>query len=94
VRIPQFSSSRAFGDAPAVTTGEYHARIPNDPALAQVVPVPPRPFPDELRDPDRLPPVSHPSDHAAIVWGALSLVGIPLLLWRMWRKRDRVRGRG
>ena len=35
VRTPQFPSSRAFGDAPAVTTGEYHARIPNDPALAQ-----------------------------------------------------------
>src|SRR4030095_8419218 len=64
VRIPQFPSSRAFGDAPAVTTREYNARVPNDPALAQVVPVPPRPFPAALRDPDLLPPAWHPSDYA------------------------------
>ena len=32
VRFPQFPSSRAFGDAPAVTTWEYRALIPNDPA--------------------------------------------------------------
>ena len=30
--------------------------MPNDPALAQIVPVPPRPFPKTLRDPDLLPP--------------------------------------
>ena len=91
IRIPQFPSSRAFGDAPAVTTREYKARIPNDPALAQVVPVPPRPFPAELRDADLLPPPRHPSDYAMIVWGVLSLIGIPFLLWRAWRWRRRFR---
>ena len=89
VRIPQFPSSRAFGDAPAATTREYKARIPDDPALAQAVPVPPRPFPAALRDPDLVPPVRHPSDRAMAIWGILSIVGIPLLLWRAWRRRHR-----
>ena len=90
VRFPQFPSSRAFGDAPAVTTWEYQARVPNDPALAQIVPVPPRPFPAELRDPDLLPHALRPSDYALVVWGVLSVVGIPFLLWRAWRWRARI----
>jgi hypothetical protein len=89
VRFPQFPSSRAWGDAPAVTTWEYKARIPNDPALAQIVPVPPRPFPAALRDPDLLPRTWRPSDIAVVVWGLLSVVGIPFLLWRWWRWRRR-----
>jgi hypothetical protein len=89
IRIPQRPSSRAFGDAPAVTTAEYKSRVPKDPALVQAVPVPPRPFPAEFRDPDLLPPPWHPSDYAAIAWGVLSLVGIPLLLGRAWRSQRR-----
>jgi hypothetical protein len=89
VRIPQFPSSRAFGDAPAVTTWEYKSRVPNDPALAQIVPVPPRPFPAELRDADLLPRTRRPSDYAALVWGVVSIVGIPVLLWRAWQRRRR-----
>ncbi len=87
VRFPQFPSSRAWGDAPAVSPWEYKARIPNDPALAQIVPVPPRPFPDDLRDPDLLPRTWRPSDYALVVWSILSVVGIPFLLWRLWRWR-------
>jgi hypothetical protein len=87
VRIPQLPSSRAFGDAPAVTTWEYKTRIPNDPALAQIVPVPPRPFPDDLRDPDLLAPTWRPSDYAVLVWGVLSVIGIPIVLWRLWKWR-------
>ena len=93
VRFPQFPSSRAFGDAPAVTTWEYKARVPNDPALAQIVPVPPRPFPAALRDPDLLPPAWRPSDYALVVWGVLSVVGIPFLLWRAWRWRASIGAR-
>ena len=89
VRFPQFPSSRAFGDAPAVTTWEYRALIPKDPALAQIVPVPPRPFPDELRDPDLIAPRWRPSDYAVLVWGLLTVVGIPFLLWRLWKWRVR-----
>jgi hypothetical protein len=87
VRFPQFPSSRAFGDAPAVTTWEYKALIPNDPALMQIVPVPPRPFPEELRDPDLIPSPWRPSDYAVLVWGLLTVVGIPVVLWRLWRWR-------
>ncbi len=84
VRFPQFPSSRKFGDAPAVTTWEYKSRIPNDPALVQIVPVPPRPFPAALRDPDLLPHTLRPSDYAAGLWGLLTIVGIPFVLWRAW----------
>ncbi len=87
VRFPQFPSSRAFGDAPAVTTWEYKALIPNDPALVQIVPVPPRPFPESLKDPDLLPPRWRPSDYAVLVWGLLTVIGIPIVLWRLWRWR-------
>jgi hypothetical protein len=85
VRFPQFPSSRAFGDAPAVTTWEYRSLIPNDPALAQIVPVPPRPFPEVLRDPDLIAPRWRPSDYAVLVWGLLTVIGIPIVLWRLWR---------
>ena len=87
VRFPQFPSSRAFGDAPAVTTWEYKALIPNDPALMQIVPVPPRPFPEALREPDLIPSPWRPSDYAVLVWGLLTVVGIPVVLWRLWRWR-------
>lgn len=86
VRLPQFPSSRAFGDAPAVTTWEYRTRVPSDPAQAQIVPVPPRPFPERLREPDLLPPPRHPSDIAALVWSAvLAALLIGFALWRMRR---------
>jgi len=87
VRFPQFPSSRAFGNAPAVTTREYKALIPDDPAHQQIVPVPPRPFPEAMRDPDLIPPPWHPSDYAVLVWGLLTVVGIPVVLWRLWRWR-------
>jgi hypothetical protein len=86
LRIPQIPSSRAWGGAPAVTTWEYRTMVPSDPSQAQIVPVPPRPFPDRLRDPDLLPAKRRPSDIAAIVWGIASLVGIPWLLWRLVRR--------
>jgi hypothetical protein len=88
LRVPQIPSSRAMGTAPAVTTREYRTRVPADPAQAQVVPVPPRPFPAALRDPDLLPPQRPPSDAVALAWGALSIVGLPWVartLWQRWR---------
>src|SRR5437667_4893159 len=66
LRIPQIPSGRAWGGAPAVSTWEYRTMVPSDPAKAQVVPVPPRPFPVTLRDPDLRPPPRHPSDLAAM----------------------------
>jgi hypothetical protein len=87
LRFPQFPSSRAWGDAPAVSTWEYRALIPNDPALVQIVPVPPRPFPPELRDADLIARPWRPSDYAVAIWSAITVVGIPFLLWRLWRWR-------
>lgn len=87
LRFPQFPSSRAFGGAPAVSTWEYRSLVPSDPALRQIVPVPPRPFPDALRDPDLLPARWTPADYATVVWAVITLVGLPLLLWRWWRRR-------
>jgi len=87
LRFPQFPSSRAWGNAPAVTTWEYRTRVPSDPALAQVVPVPPRPFPERLRDPDLLPPPRHASDAAAWLWLVVPVVvALAAIAW--WRRRS------
>ena len=89
IRFPQFPSSRAFGDAPAVSTWEYQARLPKDPALAQIVPVPPRAFPADLRDGDLLSAPWTPSDYATLVWSTVCLAGLALLLRWRWRARRR-----
>ena len=81
VRIPQFPSSRAWGDWPVESSVEYAARVPTDPAQRQIIPVPPRPFPAELRDP-RMP--SEPplrSDYAVLAW-ALAIVALFVFILR------------
>ncbi len=87
VRLPQFPSSRAFGDAPVVSVWEYGTLVPSDAAMAQIVPVPPRPFPDALRDADLLPRSRTPADYATWVWGAVAFGGGPLLAAWGWRRR-------
>ncbi|MEJ7667383.1 MAG: hypothetical protein WKH97_01330 [Casimicrobiaceae bacterium] len=89
LRLPQFPSNRDFGDAPAVTLREAQERVPKDPRHAQIIPLAPRPFPDSLRDPDLLPRRLRPSDFALTVWGALLLIGVPVLMRRWWRQRAR-----
>src|SRR5206468_2822922 len=86
LRFPQIPSSRAWGDAPVIDVREYRARLPSDPSKMQIVPVPARRFPDELRDADLLPPPPHPSRLAAIVWGTLLLVGIPIFIAKLWKR--------
>lgn len=49
VHIPQLPSSRAFGRAPVYSFDEYLQQAPADRSQWQVIPVPPRPFPEELR---------------------------------------------
>lgn len=90
LQIPQLPSSRAWGDAPAATLREYEQRLPREPAEVKTVPVPPRPFPQSLRDPDLLRPPLHASDAIAAFWGCLSVIGIPWVVrhfWRRWRAR-------
>src|SRR5690606_35795092 len=48
VHIPQLPSSRAFGRAPVYSFDEYLQQAPADRSQWQVIPVPPRPFPEEL----------------------------------------------
>jgi len=88
LRLPQLPSSRAWGDYPVASAREYRARVPSDPAQRQIVPVPARPFPERLRDPDLLPPARPRSQFALAAWAVLSVVGIPWLVWRWWRGRD------
>ena len=87
LRMPQFPSSRAFGDAPVSSLREYEARLPDDRSQMQVVPVPPRPFPDALRDDDLLKPRPRASDYAAAVWGSIAVAGVAALAFRLLRKR-------
>ena len=89
LHLPQFPSSRAWGTAPAVTIREIHARLPRDRADLKIIPVPPRPFPPELRDPDLLPAPLRGSEIAAFVWATVSLVGIPWVAWKLWRRHRR-----
>ena len=83
VRFPQIPSSRAVGDAPVVTPREFQSRLPKVP---QLVPVADRPFPDALRDADLRPPPRPASAYAAAIWGTLLVVGIPIYLYRLWRR--------
>jgi len=92
LRVPQLPSSRVWGDYPVVTPWEYLARLPSDPELRQIIPVPPRPFPERLRDADLLPRPRPRSDLAIAVWAILSVVGIPWLLWRWWRRKEQSLG--
>jgi hypothetical protein len=91
LRVPQLPSSRAWGDCPVVTMQEYHKRIPSDPTEQQLIPVPLRPFPQRLRDPDLLPAAQSRGEIALSLWAVLSIVGIPWLVWRLWRRRTAVR---
>ena len=86
LRVPQLPSSRAWGDFPVATAWEYRDRYPSDPAQAKIIPVPPRPFPDSLRDDDLLPAPHDRSEVAIALWAIASVVGIPWLLWRWWRR--------
>jgi hypothetical protein len=83
--VPQLPSSRAWGDYPVATAWEYRARYPRDPAQAKIIPVPPRRFPERLRDDDLLPPPRKRSDLAVAILATVSIVGIPWLLWRWWQ---------
>jgi hypothetical protein len=86
VRIPQIPSSRKFGTWPVANPREYLGAIPRDPADAQIVPVPPRVFPESLRDPDLLPPARRRSTVPLLIWAAS---GVLFLAWAagfLWRR--------
>ena len=92
LRFPQFPSSRALGQAPVVSAREYHERLPRNRSDMQIIPVPPRPFPAELRDDDLLPPPRRRSQRALRAWAALSIVGLPWVVWDAMRRNRDVTG--
>jgi hypothetical protein len=65
---------------------EYRSRLPRDPAQQQIVPVGPRPFPRELKDPAA--PEVRPlrSDYAVAAYGAGLLLFCGLALRAWWRR--------
>lgn len=83
VRVPQFPSSRAWGDFPIISSDEYLARVPKDPAEQKIIPVPARPFPDQLRDPQSPAEPWLRSDYALLAWILALLVTAVLILRRV-----------
>ena len=83
VRVPQFPSSRAWGDYPIVSSDEYQARVPKDPAQQKIIPVPARPFPDQLRDPQSPREPWLRSDYAVVGWALALVVTILFILRRL-----------
>ena len=81
VRVPQFPSSRAWGDWPVETSVEYNARVPKNPAERKIILVPPRKFPDELRDPQSPGEPWLRSDYAVAGW-VLGIVALTALILR------------
>ena len=73
VRIPQFPSSRVCGDFPVASVAEYQHRVPKDPAQQQIIPVDPRPFPAELKDPAAPKPKPSRSDYAVATYAVALL---------------------
>jgi hypothetical protein len=84
VSIPQFPSSRALGQAPIASIDEYMSRVPEDKSQWKIVPVPPRSFPSELKDPDAPAEQSLPSTLALYAYGGF--VGVTAL--GVWRRRS------
>ncbi|MBS1191142.1 MAG: hypothetical protein H6R10_2934 [Rhodocyclaceae bacterium] len=89
VRIPQFPSSRAFGQAPVASFDEYMSRVPEDKSQWKIVPVPPRPFPPELKDAEAPGEPLQPSSLALAAYGGffgVTAVGV-------WHRRTKRRNR-
>lgn len=69
VRIPQFPSSRAMGQAPVASLDEFMARTPPNKADWKIVPTDERPFPPEMKDPISPPEEALPSQYAVAGYG-------------------------
>jgi len=88
IRLPQYPSSRAFGDAPVASIDEFMRRVPEDRTQWKTVPNPPRAFPAELKDPQAPAEAWLPSAYAMFGYsGILGMLAIGLMRrgWR-WRK--------
>ena len=75
VHIPQIPSSRAYGLAPVYSFDEYLKRAPADRSQWKIIPVEPRPFPDELRD-----GLALKQDKPALIPWPVAIASVGLLL--------------
>jgi hypothetical protein len=91
IRVPQLPSSRDWGDWPIASVDEYRARVPADPALAKIVPVPPRRFPDGLGPRAGAGSGQRRGKIAVVVWCAITVLGVPWLVWQLLKRRRRNR---
>ena len=80
IRIPQIASSRAFGTYPIASFDEYRNRVPADRSKWKIVPVDPRPFPEDLREPLPLEGRASGWHHVAILSVMLVIIVVFLLL--------------
>jgi len=80
IRIPQIPSSGALGTYPIASFHEYRKRLPADRSKWKIVPVDPRPFPEDLREPLPLESRATGWHHMAILSVMLAIIGIFLLL--------------
>jgi hypothetical protein len=88
VGVPQLPSSRAFGSWAVASPAEYNGKVPKDPEDVKRVPVPARPYPSNLRDPDLLPPARRPSDLPLAVWAIVAVAAaIAVFGWLVARFR-------
>ncbi len=89
VQIPQTPSSRVAGGPAAFSFDDYMARVPSDQAKWQIVPVPPRPFPEALRD--RASAVPAPAPLVPFPIAAIGAAGLfgGGALWRRRRRQGR-----
>jgi hypothetical protein len=87
VRIPQFPSSRAYGSYPVASIDEYMARVPGDRSKWKIVPVAPRPFPEDLLDADTLREWRTPAWLPALGAGAIAAGALAVL--RLFGNRRR-----
>lgn len=83
VRLPQLPSSRAWGDFPVASNAEYRRRIPADPEKRKIIPLPTRPFPAELHDPDAPRERLLHSDWILIAWIAVLAAALTLAFWSL-----------
>src|SRR5262249_35253824 len=90
VRIPQFPSSRALGQAPIASIDEYTQRVPEDKSKWKIMPVDARPCPEEMRDSEA--PVEEPLPSLLAVSAYGGLAGMAAIggVWLRLRRRKRV----
>jgi len=90
VRIPQFPSSRVFGQAPVASLDEYMSRVPEHRAEWKIVPVPPRHFPEELKDPNAVANGYRPSQVATLAYAGVIGLGVLGAAARLIRRRKSI----